>query len=92
MPQSPSDPWSWRTEFLHGVSDMLDGLTDVEAESAGDLRITSIELGLPVELAVGVDDQGVLRLASSPPTQRLDTSVQPVFHTLRLRMVVDRAE
>ncbi len=81
--------WAWRSEYLHAVADLVDGLSEVEETSGGELRISSIEVGLGVELATDAGEDRSLRLAIAPPEQ-LETGVQPVLHGLRMRLEVER--
>ena len=46
--------------------------------------IYECQIDSPVELDVVRDEQGVVRLGSTPPLYYVDTSIRPVFHRLRL--------
>ena len=46
------------------------------------MRVTRVEIESPVELSVVRDDDGTLRIGSTPPLYTVDTSIQPSFHGL----------
>ena len=56
--------------------------------------MSSIELDLPLELDVESDDAAGLvhAVRASPPTQHVRTTVMPVFHRLRVRVVAEGEE
>jgi hypothetical protein len=53
-----------------------------------DVRLTVTELAfdLPMELRVRENETGGLVLRAGPPTQRVDTTIFPVLHRLRVRL------
>lgn len=57
-----------------------------ETELLGHPAVRSLALDLPIELSVERDAAGRLAVLASPPTQRVATSVLPVFHRMRLRI------
>lgn len=61
-----------------------DDLSGAEGEGLAELESLTVEL--PVEIDVGVAG-GAVETRISPPTQYTETSVMPVFHNLRLRLV-----
>ena len=44
--------------------------------------IDKITISVPIELNVAVNEDGIVRLTSSPPSQQIETSFMPVFHQL----------
>jgi len=61
--------------------------TRVDDEAVlGHPAVTSLALDLPVELSVRPGTDGRLTVLASPPTQRIATTVLPVFHRMRLRI------
>ncbi|MEU6765552.1 hypothetical protein ABZ916_23895 [Streptomyces sp. NPDC046853] len=57
-----------------------------DAAMDGAMRLTSLGLDLPVELDVGTDADGALRVRACPPTQRVATTFLPVFHRMTVRI------
>jgi hypothetical protein len=55
------------------------------------LDLTELTLELPIELQLGRTGEG-LDLGASPPTQRIETTVLPVFHRLRVTFAAEHAE
>ncbi len=55
-------------------------------------HVAALTIAMPVELdALALGDR-VLALGASPPTQRIATSVLPVFHGLRITLMADETE
>lgn len=46
-------------------------------------HIHTFEIETPIELDVFRDDDGALRIGSTPPLYRVDTSFLPSFHNVR---------
>lgn len=65
-----------------------DGVVTGMAEQGNGVRLTVVELAfdLPMELRVRQDEAGDLVLRSGPPTQRVETTIFPVLHRLRVRL------
>jgi hypothetical protein len=51
------------------------------------LRVRRIEVETPIELDLRSSAGGVNALGSAPPLYRVETTIMPVFHTLRLTLV-----
>ena len=64
-----------------------DELVAADVSDAGRMRVERVTLDLPVEIEVAVDEGGNVHLGSAPPTQHLATTVMPVLHRLRMRIV-----
>jgi hypothetical protein len=56
------------------------------------LFVERLALELPIEVQTLRDDDNRLSLGASPPTQWIETSVQPVLHRLRLTLELDHDE
>jgi hypothetical protein len=56
----------------------------VDDEAGVRSYIYECEIESPVELDVVWDEQGTLRIGSTPPLYYVDTSIRPSFHRLRL--------
>ncbi|AZZ92062.1 hypothetical protein EUZ85_15545 [Hahella sp. KA22] len=50
------------------------------------LYVERLALDLPIELQPRRDEHGVLTVGVAPPTQWIETSVQPVLHRLRVTL------
>ena len=84
-------------EGLVSAADFLEEILRLEGlgmtkEMEEVLEITEFSLDLPVEIEVDLridefEDEAnqSLRLQMGPPTQRIETSVMPVFHQVQLR-------
>ena len=55
----------------------------VDDEAGVRSYIYECEIESPVELDVVWDEQGTLRIGSTPPLYYVDTSIRPSFHRLR---------
>jgi hypothetical protein len=75
------DP-AFRT-FSEIVERMLafNGMLVDEAEGVRS-HIYEVGIETPVELDIVRDEHGVLRIGSTPPLYRVDTSIQPSFHRI----------
>lgn len=51
------------------------------------LRVSRIEVETPFELDLRTSQERVSALGSAPPLYRTETTIMPVFHTLRLTLV-----
>lgn len=65
-----------------------DGVVTGMAEQGTGVHLTVVELAfdLPMELRVRENAAGGLVLRSGPPTQRVETTIFPVLHRLRVRL------
>lgn len=76
--------------FLVPVSELVRAQTDIDLEdAAGLLRVESLRVSMPMEIAERVDEAGRVRLAVAPPTQRVETSIMPVLHRLTVNLSVE---
>ena len=68
-------------------------LDEPEIEQAAEaIRIDRITVDFPIELEVTVAGNTVARVGASPPTQRTETTVMPVFHQLRMTLEREAGE
>jgi hypothetical protein len=56
------------------------------------LFVERLALDMPIELQTLRDEGNRLTLGTSPPTQWIETSVQPVLHRLRVALELDHDE
>jgi hypothetical protein len=81
------EPDDWSLPALASLVAGLADLGDVSADRDGALHMAELSLRTPIELDLSIADDGtVTALAGSTPTQRIETTVMPVFHTLRVRI------
>ena len=59
------------------------------SEAAESGTIERLTIALPIELDVGQSPDGSIKLGASPPTQRIETSILPVFHHLEVTLAAD---
>ncbi len=81
------------------AADRLPALADFIAELAGAAledppgdggacTASEIAFDLPFELDL-LEEQGVWQLDAAPPTQKLETTLMPVWHRVRIRVSLD---
>jgi len=82
----PSD----RLPTLAGFLSELATAASVDADSPGEesILVSEIKVDLPIELNL-LQEQGVWQLDASPPSQKTETTVMPVWHRVRLRVTLD---
>ncbi len=98
------DIWtSTTTPYAIDSADRLPSLADflgelvgaacAEPEVEGDVSmiVSEIKVDLPIELNL-MQEQGAWQLDAAPPTQKIETTVMPVWHRVRLRVSVDNGE
>lgn len=93
--QSPTDVPG--DEVLLPFARLIHDLTNFEVQVADPqhsqvMTIEQVRVELPIELAVGVDEDGHVQLKGGPPTQRTETTFLPVFHRMGLRLVKDESK
>lgn len=72
------DPLPPLGAFVGELMDVID-----PADPAGLARIT---VDMPIECDLLTGGEAVLAFGASPPTQRIETSLLPVFHRLRVTL------
>lgn len=66
--------------------------TVCEDEEAGfSTRVERIKAEMPVELDVRVEEDGTVNLGSTPPVYYANTSLQPVFHYMKITITEDNS-
>lgn len=73
--------------FVQGLADH--SLQVADPITGQSLTVDEMKLNLPIEIRVEVDDAGIVTLKGSPPTQRTETTILPVFHQMQLRIAQD---
>lgn len=61
----------------------------LDGERSMAMYIERLQLELPIEIETRQDHEGRSTLGVSPPTQWIETSVQPVLHGLRVTLELD---
>jgi hypothetical protein len=73
---SPSELIGMFTEPVEEIIDEEEGVS---------MHIDGIEMDLPVQLMVAMDNDGTVQIGITPPLYKLETSFTPVMHQLRFR-------
>ena len=81
--------------LLLPLSDLLQTLTNyekqhIDPETGQVLTVEQIQVNMPIELRVSVNETGQVTLKGSAPTQRTGTTILPVFHQMQLCLIEDR--
>lgn len=92
MSNTPSPENSIDNDLLMPFADLVQELVGdhdplIDEATGQEMTIDRIKLTLPVELRVVVAEDGSIHLKGSPPTQRTETTIMPVFHRLQLEVV-----
>lgn len=75
-------------EFVHGLSD-IEGGHLVNGDESVSMSIESIAIETPFELDFQIDSDGTMTIGASPPMYYVQTTIKPIFHSMKLRMVED---
>lgn len=76
--------------FSELVHDLVDYGMYLEDENSGlSMTVENVNLDMPVEIGITVDDDGKVQLKGSPPSQRTKTTILPVFHQMKIKVVRD---
>ncbi len=83
--------------LLMPFAQLVDKLTDYEKqigtpEQGCVMAIEQLTVDMPIELKVTVNPDGTCTVKGSPPTQGVQTTVMPVWHQMRLRVVREDGE
>ena len=86
------DPFD-RLPPLEELVAALAGAAIVDPVSAGEemILVSEIKVDLPIELNL-LQESGAWQIDASPPTQKIETTVMPVWHRVRLTVSVDNGE
>ena len=81
---------------LPALADFLGAITSgvrIDPDSAEEetIFVREIKIDLPIELNL-MQELGEWQLDAAPPTQKIETTVMPVWHRLRLRVTLDNGE
>lgn len=88
---------SWNEEIDEAYASFVDNITafaDIpgifeDPHHVQRLRVRRIDVETPIELDLRASKEGVTALGAAPPVCRTETTIMPVFHTLRLTLVPD---
>jgi hypothetical protein len=64
---------------------------DADPREEGIVSISEMNIDLPFELDL-LQESDAWQLDAAPPTQKIETTVMPVWHRLRLRVTVENGE
>jgi hypothetical protein len=89
---APIDP----ADRLPSLADLLSelaGAASIDPRAEGDemLAVSEIKVDLPIELDL-LEERGAWQLDAAPPSQKVATTVMPVWHRVRLRVSLDNGE
>ncbi|MBW4419904.1 MAG: hypothetical protein KME13_11845 [Myxacorys californica WJT36-NPBG1] len=78
--------------LLTPFAQLVEKLTDYEKQIGTPklgcvMTIEQLTVDMPIELKVTVNPDGTVQVKGSPPTQLVNTTVMPVWHQMRLRIV-----
>jgi hypothetical protein len=78
--------------LLMPVSELVGKLTDypkfmADPQTGQAMTIEQLTVDMPIELKVAVNPDGTVNVKGSPPTQLIQTTVMPVFHRMRVKVV-----
>jgi hypothetical protein len=87
----PEDNYDLIDEALSPFSGLLEQLSDLDGwlddpQWGVQMQLENADLELPVQLQVGVGEQGRIVIGASPPLYFLETSIMPVFHQITVRV------
>ena len=88
---APPPPWD-EDDPLPPFNQLVSHLADynqqwVDPDTGQTLTVEQLQVEMPIELRVTVADDGSVSLQGAPPTQRTETTILPVFHQMKLRIV-----
>jgi hypothetical protein len=73
-------------DFIAQMADVDGYLEDIEMGTA--TRLQHVEMEMPLQLDMHVNDDGSLVLGGSPPLYYVSTTVSPVFHQFKVKIHV----
>jgi hypothetical protein len=74
-------------EFVAQMTDVEGYLVDHEMRTA--MQLEHVELSIPVQIDLLVNEDGTVVIGSSPPLYYADTTILPVFHQLDIKIAVN---
>ncbi|HKK09330.1 MAG TPA: hypothetical protein VJ939_00765 [Bacteroidales bacterium] len=77
------------------LSDFIQELSEHESKVEGgdygfNMEVEEIKLGMPIQLDIVVEEDGKIALGGVPPLYYVETSVMPVFHSIKLSLGKDK--
>ena len=60
-----------------------------DEEKSLTMSIESVTVETPFELDIQTDNNGKLVIGASPPLYYVQTTVEPVFHSMKIRIIED---
>ena len=75
-------------EYVQKLS-AFDNGTITDQSNSMTMRIESVGIEMPFELDIQSDGDGNLVIGASPPLYYVQTTVEPVFHSMKIRLVED---
>ncbi|QEC43099.1 hypothetical protein [Pseudobacter ginsenosidimutans] len=77
-------------EQMMSPSEMIEMFTEpveeiIDEDEGVSMHIHGIEMDLPVQLMVAMDNDGTVQIGVTPPLYKIETSFTPVMHQLRFR-------
>ena len=77
-------------EQMMSPSEMIEMFTEpveeiIDEDEVVSMHIHGIEMDLPVQLMVAIDNDGTVQIGVTPPLYKIETSFTPVMHQLRFR-------
>lgn len=78
--------------LLMPVAQLVEKLTDypkviADPQTGQAMTIEQLTVDMPIELKVTANPDGTVNVKGSPPTQLIKTTVMPVFHRMRVKVV-----
>lgn len=86
----------FESDRLPSLADFLTVLAeaatiDPEASGYDMMLVSELKVELPIELNL-VQEQGAWQFDAAPPMQKIETTVMPIWHQMRLKVSVDHGE
>lgn len=63
-----------------------------DEEKSFTISIESVSVETPFELDIQMDEDGKLIIGASPPLYYVQTTVTPVFHSMKIKMMEDMTQ
>ena len=83
-------------DFFISLSSFVEELTELDysiKESLNDENISQtiecIKMETSCQLLINVDENGAVQIGAIPPMYYLETSIMPIFHTIKLNIEID---
>ena len=88
---NPADRLPSLAEFVGELAGAASVEADVDVAEQEAVYVSEIKVDLPFELNL-LEELGAWQLDAAPPTQKIETTVMPVWHRLRVTVAVDNGE